>query len=182
MLGLKSNELRIVPYDDKWKDYFEAEKILIKEKLKDHFELDNFTIYHIGSTSIPRISSKPIIDMMLVSKKFELYSSKISFLLNFLGYEQVSWDLNNECIFLVKGRDEDREVITHHIHIVSSQSRKYEEYLLFKNFLTKNYKYAQIYKRRKIELVSIYPNDRGEYRKAKGVIVNKVLKIAELTL
>ena len=51
----------VVPYDDKWPEMFEAESLLIKTLLggvaKD--------IHHIGSTSVPGLSAKPIIDILL---------------------------------------------------------------------------------------------------------------------
>ena len=51
----------VVPYDDRWPEMFEAESLLIKTLLggvaKD--------VHHIGSTSVPGLSAKPVIDMLL---------------------------------------------------------------------------------------------------------------------
>lgn len=53
--------VHIVPYDDQWPKSFEQEKERLKRALnKQYLEFE-----HIGSTSVPELSSKPIIDMMI---------------------------------------------------------------------------------------------------------------------
>ena len=49
----------IVPYDDKWPEMFEAESVLVKTLLGGVVK----SIYHIGSTSVPGLSAKPVIDI-----------------------------------------------------------------------------------------------------------------------
>lgn len=51
----------VVPYDDKWPEIFEAESLLIKSLLGAVAK----NIHHIGSTSVPGLSAKPIIDILL---------------------------------------------------------------------------------------------------------------------
>jgi GrpB-like predicted nucleotidyltransferase (UPF0157 family) len=53
--------IQVVPYDPEWPDAFEAERVLLERVLAPWLEGG---IHHIGSTAIPGISAKPIIDMM----------------------------------------------------------------------------------------------------------------------
>ena len=65
MIGLDKNSVKVVPYDATWKDEFEKEKVILKNLLKDF----DVRIEHVGSTSIPGLSAKPIIDIALGVKE-----------------------------------------------------------------------------------------------------------------
>lgn len=54
-------EIVVVPYDEKWPEMFEAERFLIQALLGDVAK----NVHHIGSTSVPGLSAKPVIDMLL---------------------------------------------------------------------------------------------------------------------
>jgi len=51
----------VVPYDDRWPEMFEAESLLIKTLLGGMVK----DVHHIGSTSVPGLSAKPVIDILL---------------------------------------------------------------------------------------------------------------------
>ena len=51
----------IVPYDDKWPQMFEAESLLTKEQLGGVAK----GVHHIGSTSVPGLAAKPVINILL---------------------------------------------------------------------------------------------------------------------
>jgi GrpB-like predicted nucleotidyltransferase (UPF0157 family) len=59
-LGLKRGTVQLVPYDPDWPKLFEAEKQLLKTALGDKVG----AIEHIGSTSVPDLAAKPLIDMI----------------------------------------------------------------------------------------------------------------------
>ena len=54
--------IEVVPRNSNWPKLFEAEADLIKQKLGDNF----LEIHHVGSTSVPGLCAKPIIDIILV--------------------------------------------------------------------------------------------------------------------
>ena len=66
-LGLKRGELRVSPYWEEWKALFEIEKRDIEKAIGDYIE----DIQHVGSTSIPGMPAKPILDIAIAVKDFE---------------------------------------------------------------------------------------------------------------
>jgi len=61
MLGLKRKELKFSPYNAAWPSRFEQEAERIRNELSDHCR----AVWHIGSTSVPGLMSKPIIDIAI---------------------------------------------------------------------------------------------------------------------
>ena len=59
-LGLKSNEVRIVPYTSEWRDEF----LKVKKEILQQTDIKEECIEHIGSTAIINIPAKPIIDIL----------------------------------------------------------------------------------------------------------------------
>ena len=64
MIGLHKSSVAVYPYDKSWPEEFEKEKKILKNILKD-FDVE---IEHVGSTSIPGLSAKPIIDIAIGAK------------------------------------------------------------------------------------------------------------------
>lgn len=62
MYGMRKDELRLLPHDPAWKDDFLAEKNRIADVLGDPF----VRIEHVGSTSIPTVYAKPILDIAIL--------------------------------------------------------------------------------------------------------------------
>ena len=59
MIGLKRGTVKLVPHNSKWEELFKKEKQLLKKTFGDTI----LGIEHIGSTAIPNIPAKPIIDI-----------------------------------------------------------------------------------------------------------------------
>jgi len=62
MYGMKRDELRLLPHDPTWKDDFLAEKNRLAAGLRD----GSIRIEHVGSTSIPTVHAKPILDIAIL--------------------------------------------------------------------------------------------------------------------
>ena len=59
--------VRVADYDPKWPEMFEAEAALVREIIGDNL----ITIFHIGSTAVPGLKAKPVIDMLPVVRDVE---------------------------------------------------------------------------------------------------------------
>lgn len=81
MIGLKRGVVKLDFYSPKWKEYFEKEKEHLQKLLGNSI----ISIEHVGSTSIPGVIAKPIIDIAVVVKSISLPDKLIN-LLETLGY------------------------------------------------------------------------------------------------
>lgn len=77
-----TQEVVVVPYKNEWPALFETEAMLIKQALGDNCLL----VHHIGSTAVPGLASKPIIDILPVVKNI-LHVDQVTSAMEQLGYE-----------------------------------------------------------------------------------------------
>ncbi len=70
MYGMKKDELRLLPHDPAWKDNFLAEKNRIAVVLQN----SSVQIEHVGSTSIPTVHAKPILDIAVLCDEITIES------------------------------------------------------------------------------------------------------------
>src|SRR6056297_2564109 len=69
---MSKRKIEVVEYDKNWPKLFKEEADLIREIFKDEI----IEIFHIGSTSVPGLKAKPIIDIMPIVKKIEEVDKK----------------------------------------------------------------------------------------------------------
>lgn len=100
--------ITVVNYDPEWPSKYVRERDYITEILKDNC----ISIYHIGSTSVPGLAAKPIIDIMVVVRKLERVDTVAEKFSN-IGYEYLGEFGIAGRRYLRKGGDER----THQIHI-----------------------------------------------------------------
>ncbi|WP_281255765.1 GrpB family protein [Shouchella patagoniensis] len=74
--------VEVIDYQPSWEDSYKQESI----KLEQVFQEDMIGIYHIGSTSVPGLAAKPIIDLLIVLKSVEDADKKTA-AIEKLGYE-----------------------------------------------------------------------------------------------
>ena len=156
------------PYDDKWPVLFEREKNRISKILKERA----LTIEHIGSTSVPGLTAKPIIDILLVVEdagKEELYVNDLCEHGYILRIKEP--DFENHHMF--KGPDTDIN-----LHVFSKDSKEIEKYLLFRNYLRCHADARQLYENTKKELAKKTWKYVQNYADDKSEVVQKILSDA----
>ena len=168
-LGLHKHKVDIVEYDTKWHAYFEDEKTIIISHIGEYVK----TIQHIGSTAIPGLPSKPIIDIgILADLQINITKIKSTLIKNSYIYRGDAGQDGG--ILFVK---EVMPLIrTHHLHIIGIGDRQWENYIRFRDALINDPTLALAYKALKLELLSTYSNDRKMYTKSKAGFINKVLQ------
>ncbi len=159
----------IVPYDPEWNTKFEAERLRIQTAIGSYLR----GIEHVGSTAVPGLSAKPIIDIMGGITSLLDAPSFIS-RLEEAGYRYVpeyEAQLPQRRYFT---RAEDGQVVIH-LHIVEITSRFWQDHLTFRNRLRADSHLRDVYGRLKIDLAVQYGNDRVGYTDAKSEFIRKVL-------
>lgn len=171
MIGLKRGSVKLENYNEKWKDIFEEESKLISSKL-NKFLID---IQHTGSTAIPGIVAKPIIDIAVAIDSLSNVE-KIIQLLHELGYNyRGEQGIPGRHLF-AKGTEENR---THYLHIMEKGHPEWKNHILFRDYLKSNPKVTKEYEKVKRELAKKYETDRGKYTEGKSKFIQKVIEKAE---
>jgi GrpB-like predicted nucleotidyltransferase (UPF0157 family) len=143
-------------------------------------EIDNalyglaYTIEHIGSTSVPNLDSKPIIDIDIIYAEHS-YFEKIKSGLEKIGYfHNGNQGIQDRDVFKRNGKlaHEILDTIMHHLYVCPVNSKALERHLLSRNFLQKN-EWARIqYQQMKYELAEKANQDRKVYADLKELYVN----------
>ena len=120
-----TEEVALVPYDPAWPQMFEAERKNIEAALGDRV----IEIHHIGSTAIPGLAAKPVIDIMIAVRQLEDAIECIG-PLGDLGYAFIDHPQNTDRRFFRKGVPR-----THHVHIVAQGNAELRDHLAFRDAL-----------------------------------------------
>lgn len=160
----------IVSYDTAWPALFEAERDRITAAIGLHITC----IEHIGSTAVPGLAAKPIIDMMIGLRSLDDASATIK-PLTALGYTYVPAHETSmpERRYFSKGRD-NVEGASHHIHMVVEGGAFWKRHLLFRDYLRAHPQDAAAYGVLKLRLADQYRHDRAAYTDAKTDFITAV--------
>ena len=135
-------------------------------------------IEHIGSTAVPGLAAKPIIDIMVAVRKLEDAKSCIQ-PLQTITYEYLP-ELEAEMPDRRFFRKGPRGAGTHHLHMVEIGSDFWERHLLFRDYLRVHPEAAQQYSQLKKELAPKFGSDRDAYTDAKTNFIESVVATARL--
>ncbi|MGI8835081.1 MAG: GrpB family protein [Pyrinomonadaceae bacterium] len=159
-------EISIVPYDPEWPALFEREAEFLRHKLPASLIA---RIEHFGSTAIPGLAAKPIIDMLVEVTTLQETRKVIVPLLESERYDYF-WRTDSQppYAWFIKRDSENKR--THHIHMVESDSKLWER-LSFRDYLREFPDEARRYEELKRSLAAKHPNDRIAYTEAKTEFV-----------
>jgi GrpB-like predicted nucleotidyltransferase (UPF0157 family) len=162
----------VVEYDPQWPRLFEQEKAALLTALGDRL----VAIEHMGSTAIPGLSAKPIIDIIAALRSLDEVPACLEPLRG-LGYHYVPEfeALIPERRFFRKGPPEKR---THHLHLFAEGEFGERHERLFRDYVRAHPEAAQEYGRLKRELAAQYGADREGYTNAKTDFVQHIIALA----
>lgn len=174
---LVCEEIAIVPYDSKWSDLFKEEAAFLRRKLPKKLVK---RIEHFGSTAVPGLSAKPIIDILVEVTSLDETKNQIVSILEIERYEYF-WrptigDQPPYYAWFIK-RDANGKR-THHIHMVEADSELWDR-LYFRDYLRQFPAEAKRYDELKKTLSEKYPNDRVKYTQEKSDFILSVTKKAK---
>lgn len=170
--------IEIETYNSEWKELYEKEKELILNILTNKTVL---LIEHIGSTSVPNLSSKPIIDILVVVSELTLeLKKKLLLLLKSIGYENMSNAETDIKMSFGKGYSlTETKKQKFHLHIRLYNSYLWNDDIYFRNALLQNISIKNEYEQLKISLSQQYKYDREAYTEAKTEFIKKIIEIAK---
>ena len=167
-------ELQIVPHNPAWVTQFEAEASRIRKVLGSLA----LRIDHHGSTSVPGLAAKPIIDIQVSVKSLtpiETYCEP----LQAIGYHHLPHEDDSFCPFFHRPFAWPH---THHVHIVRAGGEEEQRTLAFRDYLRDHVDQARAYEQLKRQLAArLTPKDaaaREAYAQAKTSFIERIIQIA----
>lgn len=166
-LGLERTTVALRPYDARWAELFEGERARLRGALGN----DILAVEHIGSTSVPGLTAKPILDIGVAVNGFEAAFALVP-RVEALGYTFRGEQGIPRRHYFVQGPEERR---THHLHMLEHTNPEWRDLLLFRDRLRAQPETVRAYEALKRELAERYSNDREAYTNGKYSFIRAVL-------
>jgi GrpB-like predicted nucleotidyltransferase (UPF0157 family) len=170
MLGLKRGTVRLVPYSHEWKGLFESEKRALCEHL-GHLAVD---IQHVGSTAVPGLAAKPILDVVIGVARIADVEKCIP-LLEGIGYSYAGELFDGDFFFMKR----TQETTTHHLHLVAFDGERWRNYVWVRDHLRRDKEARQKYGELKAELAAKFPHCRERYAEEKSAFIRGIIQRAQ---
>jgi GrpB-like predicted nucleotidyltransferase (UPF0157 family) len=170
----ETDVIEICAYNPQWPDLFKHEAAEVRAILPKEIAEDNKTrIEHFGSTAIPGLAAKPIIDIMLINDDTTDVWPSLVQPLQSLSYVYWAGNPRTDRMFFVKGMPPFGKKRSHHLHVRHSDDAQRE--LLFRDCLICDPDVAAQYETLKKNLAIRYRSDREAYTESKNEFVQNVL-------
>ena len=176
MLGLKRGTVKLVPHEEAWEREAEETVRRLRSLLGDAAA----DIRHVGSTAIPSIMAKPILDIAVAAADFDAVLARRQALEDagfFLRPSSIENQLLFACGSYATGEGDEQ---THFIHVVKKDGPDWRNYLNFRDYLRANPEEAKAYETLKLSLAAAAPDDPGreKYTAGKHEFIRRTLEKA----
>ena len=168
LIGLERGGVRLVPHDPEWARIYEGERARIEAAIGVHV-LD---IQHVGSTSIPGIAAKPIVDIAIGVESYE--GARVCIApLEALGYTYHGEHGIPGRHYFTRG-----DPTLYHVHMHEVTSRAWGNLVLFRDYILAHPKEAQAYLELKQRMAERHRRDRRAYTDGKAAFIERILELA----
>jgi GrpB-like predicted nucleotidyltransferase (UPF0157 family) len=170
----EQREVELVPHNPEW------EKLANQEvrNIQDCLSIPIIGIYHIGSTSVPDIKAKPILDFVMEVKDIEKLIQE-AHKLEGIGYvSRGEYGIPGRQFF-TKDTNGER---THHLHVFQQGHPDIERHLVFRDYLRANPEAAREYEILKEQLAERFPDQSNKYTEAKSNFILSMDEVARYWL
>jgi GrpB-like predicted nucleotidyltransferase (UPF0157 family) len=165
---LDDDRVYIAEYDPRWPLAFAKEKSAICAV----FPGPVTDVQHIGSTAIPGLRAKPVIDILVAVPSFmpiAAYAER----LEPLDYRHMTHANESVRIFFRKGMPR-----THHLHIVEDGSQEHRRLVLFRDYLLRHPETVVAYEELKRDLAARFAGNRPQYTESKTDFIQEIISLA----
>ncbi|MFL6211985.1 MAG: GrpB family protein [Pyrinomonadaceae bacterium] len=160
-------KVEVVPHNPQWRDAFEAEAKHVAAALGENV----VAIHHIGSTAIPNIYAKPVIDLLVEVRDITEVDGQSS-AMESLGYEVMGeYGIPGRRYFR---KDNQEGIRTHHIHAFEAGSAEVERHLAFRDYMIAHPGDAQRYSELKRRLAEEHPQSIDGYMDGKDGFIKEM--------
>ena len=164
----------VLPYDAAWRLDFET----IRDELSEALGGLALRIEHVGSTSVPGLSAKPIIDIDVVIRDYEVFDDVVA-ALGSIGYRhEGNLGIVGREAFKYDGKEHLRN---HHLYVCTEDSPELRRHLTFRDYLRADAEAVREYSRIKEEAAALYPYDIDGYIAHKSPLIERIYAEIGLT-
>jgi GrpB-like predicted nucleotidyltransferase (UPF0157 family) len=162
--------VEIVDYDERWPEIFKQ----LREALKGAFGEEALDVQHIGSTSVPGLAAKPVIDVAVSLRTYPLPPYIVS-AMEALGYEsRGEFGIKGRHYFVKYENGTDEPGV--HVHSYSPGNPEWDAHIVFRDYLRAHPEAAHDYERLKRDLAARYRLQREVYTNSKSNFVVETLE------
>jgi len=164
----------IVPYDSAWPAWFERIAAFLAPALAG----TGCTVEHVGSTSIPGMAAKPIIDIDIIIDRPAF--SQVKERLSAIGYmHQGDQGIPDREAFALTDLQARETLPTHHLYVCMAGAEELRRHLLFRDYLRAHDVDARAYAALKYRLADEFGDDRVGYTEAKTSFIWEIMQKAD---
>lgn len=177
----KKDPIELVSYDPAWATDAALEIKRLRSVLPSLHIID---IQHVGSTAIPGMTAKPVIDIQIAVDSLPKIKKHAIEALASIGY--IFWDKvfrdkkpDLDRLLFIKGMPPYGTKRSHHVHIVEYTCKQWQEKILFRDYLINHLEAAKEYETLKLMLEKQFKYDREKYTEEKTGFINHILELAK---
>jgi len=171
MAGRPEPRVQVAPHDPAWPSAFEEAASALRQALGDGI----LGAENIGSTAVPGLPAKPVIDIMLVVEDFDAARPLVR-RIEELGY----WYCGENGIprrhYFI--REDESGDVTHHLHVLEDTSLEARKHRLFRDRLRASPADRDAYGELKLRLAAAHGQDRAAYQEGKTALIERILRDA----
>lgn len=166
MEGVEKNKVRLLSHQSHWEEEF----LEVKETLMHCLGELVVDIQHVGSTAIPAICAKPILDVAVCVTSIGEIDLKA---LTSLGYSYCGIEHypSTHLLFVLRS---SQQISLHHIHCYDQSDKEFQLLVGFRDYLNDHLDVALQYQELKKKLANQFPSDRKSYTKGKEAFIRSV--------
>ncbi len=167
MIGLKRGIVKLESHQAGWSKLFQTEKHRLQKAIPAIVSIE-----HVGSTAVPGLKAKPIIDIDLGVKSLKKFRREIPKMKKLGYWWKRDYPGSRQHLFFAKGPEKSRSI---YIHVVRYQGPKWQRDIFFRDQLVRNPSLRRRYEAIKKLLAKRYPSDREQYTSRKQPFIFQVL-------
>jgi len=171
MLGCERDRVTLVPYQPAWPRLFREEARRLRAALGDHV----VQIEHVGSTAVPGLDAKPILDIVVAVRDMS-DAARFEEALAPLGYLHKTENDRPGRLYFVKRLPDDSS--THHLNITELDTECWFTHVAFRDYLRSHPQAREEYGDLKRALAHRHHHDRAAYQEGKASFIQRVLSAA----
>ena len=160
-------------YNPEWPKWFEEIKAFLGEKVSKVC----IQIEHVGSTSIPGMTAKPIIDLILVIEAQDFEEIK-ELLAERSYYHNGDQGIKDREVFKLEDTAVKNSMPRHHLYVCPKHSAELKKEIAFRDFLRQSKEYAERLSELKWSLAEAFNDDREAYMEGKAALCREITERA----